>query len=97
MNLVLDAGAEDLRNDGGNWLVISAPEAHEVVLEAIHKAGIPTESAEIAMVPKNLVHLEGKNASGMLKLSEILEEHEDVQNVYSNFDIDDKEMEALAQ
>src|SRR2546421_689771 len=88
MTLVLDAGAEDLRNDGGNWVVISAPENHEAVVEAIHKAKITTESAEIAMVPKNLMKLEGKNASGMLKLSEALEEHEDVQNVYSNFDVD---------
>ena len=96
MTLVLDAGAEDLRNDGGNWVVISAPENHEAVVEAIHKAKITTESAEIAMVPKNLMKLEGKNASGMLKLSEALEEHEDVQNVYSNFDVDEKEMEALA-
>ena len=97
MNLVLEAGAEDLRNDGANWEVISAPESHEPVLEAIQKAGIPTVSAEIAMVPKNLMKLEGKSASGMLKLSEALEEHDDVQNVYSNFDIDEKEMEALAQ
>jgi YebC/PmpR family DNA-binding regulatory protein len=96
MNLVLDAGAEDLRNDGGNWLVIAAPDVHEGVLAAIQKAGIPTVSAEIGMLPKNLVRLEGKNAAGMLKLSEILEEHDDVQNVYSNFDIDEKEMEALA-
>ena len=66
------------------------------MLEALQKAGIPTESAEIAMVPKNLIRLEGKNASGMLRLSEVLEEHDDVQNVYSNFDIDEKEMEALA-
>jgi len=96
MTLALDAGAEDLRNDGTNWEVISPPEAHEAVLEAIQKAGIPTVSAEIAMVPKNLMKLEGKNASAMLKLSEALEEHDDVQNVYSNFDIDEKEMEALA-
>ena len=96
MSLVLDAGAEDLRNDGGNWEVISAPELHDKVLEAIQKAGITTESAAIAMVPKNLMKLEGKNASGMLRLSEALEEHDDVQNVYSNFDIDEKEMEALA-
>jgi transcriptional/translational regulatory protein YebC/TACO1 len=48
------------------------------------------------MVPKNLMRLEGKNAAGMLKLTEILEEHDDVQNVYSNFDIDEKDMEALA-
>jgi YebC/PmpR family DNA-binding regulatory protein len=96
MNLVLDAGAEDLRSDSANWEVVSAPESHEAVLEALHKVGIPTVSAEIAMLAKNLVKLEGKNASGMLKLSEALEEHDDVQNVYSNFDIDEKEMEALA-
>jgi YebC/PmpR family DNA-binding regulatory protein len=96
MTLALEAGAEDLRNEGGNWEVISAPESHVHVLEAIQKAGIPTESADIAMVPKNLVKLEGKNASGMLRLSEALEEHDDVQNVYSNFDIDEKELEALA-
>ena len=96
MNLVLDAGAEDLRGESGNWEVISAPESHDAVLEALHKAGIPTVSAEIGMVPKNLVKLEGKNAGGMLRLSEALEEHEDVQNVYSNFDVDEKEMEALA-
>ena len=96
MALVLDAGAEDLKNQDGTWEVISAPEAHEQVLTAIQKANIPTESAEIAMVPKNLVKLEGKNASGMLKLSEALEEHDDVQNVYSNFDVDEKELEALA-
>ena len=96
MTLVLDAGAEDLRNEGGNWEVISAPEAHVQVLEVIQKAGIPTESADIAMLPKNLTKLEGKNASGMLRLTEALEEHDDVQNVYSNFDIDEKELEALA-
>ena len=96
MTLALDAGAEDLRNNDGSWEVISAPESHVHVLEAIQKAGIPTESAEIAMIPKNLLKLEGKNAGGMLKLSEALEEHDDVQNVYSNFDVDEKEIEALA-
>jgi len=96
MDLVLEAGAEDLRNEGGSWEVISAPESHEKVLEAITKAGITTESAEIAMIAKNLMKLEGKNASGMLRLSEALEEHDDVQNVYSNFDVDEKELEALA-
>jgi YebC/PmpR family DNA-binding regulatory protein len=96
MDLVLDAGADDLRNDGTNWEVISPPEAHDKVLEALHKAGIETASAQIAMVPKNMIKLEGKNAQGMLRLAEALEEHEDVQNVYSNFDIDEREMEALA-
>jgi len=97
MNIVLDAGAEDLRNEGSHWVVISAPEAHEAVLQALQKAGIPSEEAEIGMIPKNSIRLEGKNASAMLRLSEALEEHDDVQNVYSNFDVDEKEMEALAQ
>jgi YebC/PmpR family DNA-binding regulatory protein len=96
MNLVLEAGAEDMRDDGEDWEVISAPEAHEGVLEAIKKAGIAPASEEIAMVPKNLTKLEGKNASAMLRLSEALEEHDDVQNVYSNFDVDEKELEAMA-
>ena len=94
--VVLDAGADDLRNDGANWEVISPPELHEQVLEAVRKEGIETVSAQIAMVPKNTVKIEGKNAQGMLKLAEMLEDHDDVQNVYSNFDIDEKEMEALA-
>jgi YebC/PmpR family DNA-binding regulatory protein len=96
MDLVLDAGADDLRNDGANWEILSPPDAHDKVLEAIHKAGITTSEAQIAMVPKNTIKLEGKNAGGMLRLAEGLEEHDDVQNVYSNFDIDEKEMEALA-
>src|SRR5579872_3417344 len=95
MGIVLEAGADDLRNDGSNWEILSPPEAHEKVLDALHKAGIPTVSAEIGMVPKNLVKLEGKNAAAMLRLSEALEDHDDVQNVYSNFDIDESEMAAL--
>jgi len=97
MNLVLEAGAEDLKDDGDTWEVISDTSAHEAVLGAIQKAGIETvEANAVAMVPKNLVKLEGKNAQGMLRLHEALEEHDDVQNVYSNFDIDEKEVEALA-
>ena len=96
MNLVLEAGAEDMRDDGEDWEVISAPEVHETVLEAVKRGGITPESEEIAMVPKNLTKLEGKNAAAMLRLSEALEEHDDVQNVYSNFDVDEKELEALA-
>ncbi len=96
MGVVLDAGADDLRGDGGQWEVISPPEAHEAVVEALRKAGIETAEAQISMIPKNTVKLTGKSAGSMLKLAEALEEHEDVQNVYSNFDIDEKEMEALA-
>jgi YebC/PmpR family DNA-binding regulatory protein len=96
MALVLDAGAEDLRDGGDNWEVISGPEAHEAVSQALEKAGITPVSAEIAMVPKNLMKLEGKNANGMIRLSEVLEDHDDVQNVYSNFDVDESELEAMA-
>ena len=96
MAIVLDAGADDLRNEGDRWEVLSAPEAHENVLKALEAATLPSEDASIAFVPKNLIKLEGKNASGMLRLTEALEEHDDVQNVYSNFDIDEKEMEAIS-
>src|SRR5580704_11482244 len=96
MALVLDAGAEDLKDSGDSWEVISDPSMHETVVEAIQKAKIETVSAEVAMVPKNLMMLEGKTAQGMLKLSEALEEHDDVQNVYSNFDVSEEEVEALA-
>ena len=95
MGIVLDAGADDLRNDGERWEVLSAPEAHEAVLKALESNNLPGEDASIAFVAKNLIKLEGKNASGMLRLSEALEEHDDVQNVYSNFDIDEKELAAL--
>ncbi|HEY9142347.1 MAG TPA: YebC/PmpR family DNA-binding transcriptional regulator [Bryobacteraceae bacterium] len=95
MNVALEAGGDDLRQEGESWEILSAPEAHEAVLKALEAAGIPVEDASIGMVPKNLVKLEGKNAAGMLRLNDALEEHEDVQNVYSNFDIDEKEMEAL--
>ncbi|MBZ5725724.1 MAG: YebC/PmpR family DNA-binding transcriptional regulator [Acidobacteriia bacterium] len=99
MAIVLDAGADDLRNHGDQWEILSPPEAHEAVLKALETSGIPVshDEAAIAMVPKNLVKLEGKHASAMLRLSEALEEHDDVQNVYSNFDIDEKELEAMAQ
>ena len=97
MDIVLDAGADDLRGDGETWEVLSAPEAHDAVLKALEAKGLHPTEAAIAMVPKNLIKLAGKSASSMMRLSEALEEHDDVQNVYSNFDIDDKELEALAQ
>jgi YebC/PmpR family DNA-binding regulatory protein len=96
MGIVLDAGADDLRNDGDRWEVLSPPEAHDAVLKVLEANQLPSEDAGIAMIPKNLIKLEGKNASGMLRLSESLEEHDDVQSVYSNFDIDEKELEAMA-
>ena len=96
MTLVLDSGAKDLKDSGDSWEVISDPSMHEKVLEAIQNAKIETVSAEVAMVPRTLMKLEGKAAQGMLKLSEALEEHDDVQNVYSNFDVNEEEVAALA-
>jgi YebC/PmpR family DNA-binding regulatory protein len=95
MNIVIDAGADDLRSDGERWEILSPPEAAEAVLKALEANHVPTEDASIAMIPKNLIKLEGKNASGMLRLNEVLEDHEDVQSVYSNFDIDEQELEAM--
>jgi YebC/PmpR family DNA-binding regulatory protein len=92
MAVALDAGADDIRDQGGAWEVLSAPEAHEAVLQALEKAGIPTEAAEIAMVPKNTVKLEGNSARAMQKLYDALDEHDDVQSVYGNYDIDEEEV-----
>lgn len=97
MAIVLDAGADDLRDEGDQWAVISPPEAHEAVSKALETNKVATTEASIAMIPKNLIKLEGKNASAMLRLNDALEEHDDVQSVFSNFDIDEKELEALEQ
>ncbi len=97
MAIVLDAGADDLRDDGDQWEVVSPPEAHEAVLKALEASKVASTEAAIAMIPKNLVKLEGKNAGAMLRLNDALEDHDDVQSVYSNFDIDEKELEALGQ
>src|SRR5665213_3730304 len=96
MNLVLEAGAEDLKDSDDSWEIISDPTAHEAVLEALRKAGIETISAEaVAMIPKNPMTLDGKNAQGMMRMVDALEDHDDVQNVYSNFDVNEEEVESL--
>jgi YebC/PmpR family DNA-binding regulatory protein len=96
MNLVLEAGADDLRQDGDTWEVLTATDALNTVQEALQKANIKIAEAKIAMIPKNLVPVEASHTKGLLKLLDALEEHEDVQNVFSNADIDEEAMEALA-
>ncbi len=86
MELALDAGADDVKLEGEHWEILSAPESHHTVLEALEKAGIPTASAEIGMIPKNLMEVDPKSLPGVMKLLEALEEHDDVQNVYTNAD-----------
>ncbi|MFN0105204.1 MAG: YebC/PmpR family DNA-binding transcriptional regulator [Bryobacteraceae bacterium] len=90
MNVALEAGAEDIRNNGDSWQVISDSSAHQAVLDALQAAHIAaTESEATALVPKNIVTLEGKDASAMMKLFEAIDDYDDVQNVYGNFDIGD--------
>ena len=96
MNIVLDAGAEDLRDDGDNWEIISPPEAVASVSQAVKKAAIEVTGSEVAMMPQTYVKLDGKNAEQMIKFLEALEEHEDVQHLYSNFDFDAKEFEHVS-
>jgi transcriptional/translational regulatory protein YebC/TACO1 len=96
MAIVLDAGGEDLHDDGDNWEILTAPSAYETVLEAVKKAGIEPVSASVAMIPQNYIKLEGQAASTMIRLMEVLEDQDDVQNVHSNFDIDQKLLEEVA-
>ena len=93
MDIVLNAGADDMRDDESNFEVFTAPDSFYKVKSALEAAQIPIAAAEVSMVPSNYVKLEGKSAQTMLKLMEALEEHEDIQNVWANFDIDESEME----
>jgi YebC/PmpR family DNA-binding regulatory protein len=96
MGIVLENGGEDLRDDGENWEVITAPNAYETVLEAVKKANLPVVTSEVAMLPQNYLKLEGQQATTMIRLLEALEDHDDVQHVYSNFDVDEKQLEEVA-
>jgi YebC/PmpR family DNA-binding regulatory protein len=96
MGVVLESGADDLKDDGENWEVITDPTSFEAVVEAVKKAGIQPLTAEVAMIPQNYIKLEGQHAHQMIRLVEALEEHDDVQHVHSNFDIDQKVLEEVA-
>jgi YebC/PmpR family DNA-binding regulatory protein len=99
MSAALDAGAEDMKNDPEeeNFEIITAPEDFNNVKAALEKANIPIESAEITMLPKNYVALAGKAAEQMVRLMDALEDHDDVQNVYANFDIPDEAAEKIGK
>ena len=94
MATVLEAGADDMRDDGSAWEIVSPPDMHQAVLEAVKALGIEPDTAEIAMMPQNYVKLEGRSAQQMLKLMEALEDNDDTRNVWSNFDVEEKEIEA---
>jgi YebC/PmpR family DNA-binding regulatory protein len=96
LNAALDAGADDMSDDGSAWEIVSAPESFEAVRDAVKGLGLEPASAEVAMIPQNYIKLQGKDAQQMLRLMEALDDHDDVQHVWANFDIEEKEIEALA-
>lgn len=97
LNLVTDAGAEDMADDGSNWEVFSPPEKFQQVVDRLKASQIEPAAAEVSMIPQSYVKLSGKSAAQMLRLMEELEDHEDVSHVYANFDIDEAELHAFAQ
>ena len=93
MDIVLEHGGEDLNDEGDTWEIITDPSAHEAVVEAIKAAGIPTVMSEVTMVADTYTKLEGQPANQMMRLLDVLEDCDDTQNVYSNFDMDSDQME----
>ena len=94
MTAVIDGGADDIQEEDDHWEVVTSPETYDSVLEAVKQAGIEPASAQLAMLPRNYVKVEGAAVRQILKLMELLEDHDDVRHVWSNFDIDAKEIEA---
>jgi len=94
MTAAIEAGADDFKDEGDSWEIISTPELFEGIRVAVTATGVQPMSAQIAMLPQNLIKLEGKQAQQMIKLMDVLEDQDDVQNLWSNFDIDTKEIEA---
>lgn len=97
MEIVLEAGAEDMTLDGDEFEILTAFEAFENVRSALEKVGIVSESAEITKIPENPMKVEGDSAKKILRLMEVLDDLDDTQHVYGNFDISDEEMELLQE
>ena len=92
LETALSAGADDMREDGDNFEILTSPENFETVRAALEADNVTPVVAEVSMMPQNYVKLEGKHAQTMLKLMEALEDHEDIQHVWANFDIDESEI-----
>jgi YebC/PmpR family DNA-binding regulatory protein len=95
MAVVLEAGAEDLKDEGDQWAVFTPADTFEAVKAAMKKAGLDPTEAQVEMIAQNSVKLEGKNVAAMVRLTEALEDHDDVQKVHSNFDADEKDLLAV--
>ncbi|MGD0786555.1 MAG: YebC/PmpR family DNA-binding transcriptional regulator [Terracidiphilus sp.] len=96
MDIVLEHGGEDLRDEGDTWEILTDPASYEAVLAVVKAAGIPTVMNEVTMVASTYTKLEGAVANQMVRLLEVLEDLDDTQNVYSNFDMDAEQMEHAA-
>jgi YebC/PmpR family DNA-binding regulatory protein len=92
LEIILDAGAEDLREDGSNYEIFTPPEEFEAVVNALKEHDVELAASNLGYIPQNYVKLEGKQAQQLLRLMEELEDHDDVQNVWANFDIDEEEI-----
>ena len=95
MELALEAGADDMSQDEDNYEITTSPAAFEDVKKALEEKEVPIALAEVSMVPQTTVRLEGSDAKRMLRLMELLEDHDDIQNVAANFDIDASVMEEM--
>ncbi len=96
MNIVLEAGADDIKSDDSDFEVTCDPVVFETIRAALEAKGIPVNSAEVTMLPSSTVKVQGSEAQSLLQLMESLEEQEDVQNVYGNFDIPEEDIEKAA-
>ena len=96
LELALEAGAEDIKEEETQFEILTDPSDFESVKKAFDGEGLPYTVAEVSMIPQNTVSLEGRDAERMLNLIETLEEHDDINHVYANFDIPDEVMEALS-
>jgi transcriptional/translational regulatory protein YebC/TACO1 len=95
MNIVLEHGGEDLNDEGDTWEIITDPHSFESVAQAVRDAKIETVMSEITMIASTYTRLEGPQVAQMVRLIEALEDHDDVQHVYSNFDMDAKQLEEV--
>jgi len=95
MGIILEAGADDMQTDTESYLITTSPHAFDAVKKALEDKLVVIEHASLQMLPQNTVKVTGREAEQVLKLMEAIEEHDDVQNVYANFDIDEKDLAAI--
>jgi YebC/PmpR family DNA-binding regulatory protein len=96
LDIALASGAEDLQDDGSNWEIFTPPENYEAVVEALNQNSIEIDTSNLGYIPQNYVKLEGKPAQQLLRLMEELEDHDDVQHVWANFDISEEEIASFS-